>query len=353
MLPIGSWLACVGTLLFGMADAPRIQRPDGMPPPRTQVAAPAPPPSPAPAPAPIAEATPAPSPAPAAGPAPGPTTAADAPPAAVGPAPPPTIPPEGLDPVGEDKDGKRTAGSLYRQRDEDVAFPHRGFVADILVGPMGCVKGMCDGDRHAISTGVRTSGFIGGNIRGWVELGLGGGFGALRSKATPGTNALLMYGLDPGLLQQALNAAAAGALDVDLGGLATTRVRMQTAQAGPMARFHFVPRGRVLAWAGSGLTYNLTRNKYDTASGNVRLDFHGLAVPIQAAIGVHVHEHIAIAAQFDYLWTWYGLAVLDHPQQKQAIPVTVLQEAAQLQGVDLRGELPQFWSVGIGLRGRV
>ncbi len=287
--------------------------------------------------------------APASSTAPAPPSAAPA----VGPAPPPTIPPEGLDPTLASEDGKRSAGSLHRRKDEDVAFPHRGFVADIGVGPMGCVRGMCDGDRHAISTGVRTFGFIGGNIRGWVDLGLGGGFGAMRSKAAPGTNALLMYGLDPGLLQQALNAAAAGLLDIDLAGLATTRVRMQTAQVGPMARVHFVPRGRMLAWAGTGLNYNLVRNKYDTASGNVRLDFHGIAVPIEAAIGVHVHANVAIAAQFDYLWTWYGLAVLDHPQQKQALPVAVMQEAAQLQGVDLRGELPQFWSVGIALRGRV
>ena len=349
MLAFGSWLACVGALVFGMADPPRIQRPDGMPPQPALASAPTTP-APAPAPAPAPEAEPqAPAPPTAQPPPPTPEPA----PPTVGPAPAPTIPPEGLDPTLASDDGKPTAGSLHRRRDEDVKFPHRGFVADVGVGPIGCVRGMCDGDRHAISTGVRTFGFIGGNIRGWVELGLGGGFGAMRSKATPGTNALLMYGLDPGLLQQALNAAAAGVLNIDLAGLATNRVRMQTAQVGPMARIHFVPKGRMLAWAGTGLTYNLVRNKYDTVSGNVRLDFHGLAVPIEAAIGVHVHDNIAIAAQFDYLWTWYGLAVLDHPQQKQAIPVAVMQEAAQLQGVDLRGQLPQFWSVGIGLRGRI
>jgi hypothetical protein len=348
-----TWLGLVlGMTLAG--DPPPIQRPTGMvaPAPAPAYRAPTAPVTTSP---PVAASPPAPTVQPnaivAPSPAPADDSAADPTQPATEPAP---APPARIDAQSmPEASGPGNAGALRRTHDEDEPFPHRGFVADVLIGPMGCVKGMCEGDRHAISTGVRASGFIGGNIRGWVELGLGGGWGSMRSRAAPGTNALLMYGLDPWLLQQALSAAAAGLLKVDLAGLSTTRTRMQTAQAGPMARINFIPRGRMLAWGGAGLEYHLLRNRYDTQSGPVRLDFHGLAVPIQAAVGVYVHEHVAITAQFDYLWTWYGLAVLDHPDQKTAIPVAVLQQAAQLQGVDLRGELPQFWTVGIGLRGRI
>jgi hypothetical protein len=247
----------------------------------------------------------------------------------------------------------RTAGALRRTRDRDVRFPHRGAIFEAQIGAMGCVRALCDDSRHAISPGVRLNGFLGGNIRGWVELGLAGGWGTMRSGVAEGTNALSMYGLDPGLLQQALTAQAAGLIDVDLYGLATREAKMSSANLGPMARVHFIPRGRITAWAGSGVGYHLLRNKYETLAGTVKLDFHGLAVPIEAGLGVFVHEHVAITAQFDYLWTWYGLAVLDHPEQRTALPVAALQAAADLQNVDLRGELPQFWTVGFGLRARI
>lgn len=249
--------------------------------------------------------------------------------------------------------GRHEGGALRRDRDRDVRFPHRGVVFDAQIGTMGCVRALCSDDRHAISPGIRLNGFIGGNIRGWVELGVGGGWGSMRSQVDAGTNALVMYGLDPGLLQQALTAQAAGLIDVDLYGLSTNEARMSSANLGPVARLHFIPRGRVAAWAGSGVGYHLLRNKYETLAGTVKLDFHGLAVPIEAGLGVFVHENIAVAAQFDYLWTWYGLAVLDHPEQRAALPVAALQSAANLQGVDFRGELPQFWTLGFGIRGRI
>ena len=257
------------------------------------------------------------------------------------------------DPSSSSAGTSRSAGALRRTRDRDVRFPHRGAIFEAQIGTMGCVRALCDDSRHAISPGVRLNGFLGGNIRGWVELGLGGGWGTMRSGVAEGTNALSMYGLDPGLLQQALTAQAAGLIDVDLYGLATSEARMSSANVGPLARVHFIPRGRFTAWAGSGVGYHLLRNKYETLAGTVKLDFHGLAVPIEAGLGVFVHDNVAVTAQFDYLWTWYGLAVLDHPDQRSALPVAALQAAANLQNVDLRGQLPQFWTLGFGLRARI
>lgn len=244
------------------------------------------------------------------------------------------------------------AAERVAPEDPKDRFPHRGLVADLRLGTLGCIGGFCRGG-HDVSPGVRLGGFIGGNVRGWFELGLGGGWGTLGSKITPGTNALLLYGLDAGTLQQALLAQAAGLINIDFAGLAVQDGRVRAAQIGPSMRIHVLPRGRIGAFVGSGVGYNVLRARYQTAAGDVGLDFHGIDVPVEANLSVYVHEHIAVGLQFDYMWTWYGVAVLDHPQQRVAVPVGVLQTAAQQQGVDLRGQLPQFWTLGLAVRGRL
>ena len=214
------------------------------------------------------------------------------------------------------------------------------------------MRGACDG--HGAKPGFRVDGFLGGNIRGFVELGLAGGWGTISPNVDNGANVLALYGLDPAALQASLLGALSSLAPVDFGSLTVTGgAQLRTTQVGPLARIHFIPRGRMLAFVGSGVQYNLFRSRYDTTAGPVKLDFHGLAVPIEAGLGVHVHNNIAVMLQFDYLWTWYGLAVLDTPAQRLALPVGALDSAGQDQGVDLRGQLPQFWNVGIGIRGRM
>lgn len=231
-------------------------------------------------------------------------------------------------------------------------FAHRGVVADLRVGTLGCIGAFCR-QGHDVTPGVRVGGFLGGNVRGWFEAGLGGGWGTLSSNVAPGTNALLLYGLDPGTLQQALLAQAAGLLQVDLAGLAVQDTELRAAQLGPSLRIHLIPRGRVGAFVGSGVGYNVLRTRYQTAAGAVGLDFHGIEVPVEANLSVYLLEHLAVGLQFDYMWTWYGVAVLDHPQQRMAIPLGVLQAAGEQQGVDLRGQLPQLWTLGLAVRGRL
>ncbi len=244
------------------------------------------------------------------------------------------------------------ADSATPPDDPKDRYPHRGLVADLRVGTLGCIGPLCR-TGHDVSPGARLGGFIGGNVRGWFELGLGGGWGTMATNITPGTNALVLYGLDPGRLQQALAAQAAGLVNIDFAGLAVQEGRLRAAQLGPSMRIHVRPRGRIGAFVGSGVGYNVLRARYETAAGDVGLDFHGIEVPVEANLSVYLHEHVAVGLQFDYMWTWYGVAVLDHPQQRVALPMGVLQAAGEQQGVDLRGQLPQFWTLGLAVRGRL
>lgn len=230
---------------------------------------------------------------------------------------------------------------------------HEGFTADLRIGTLGCLRGLCSG-AHNVRPGLRIDGFLGGNIRGFVDFGIAGGWGSMSSDVAPGTNALTLYGLDPFLLQQALTLVNGGQPpSVDLTALGVTDSKLRTAQGGPLLRVHFIPRGRFLGYVGSGVQYNLFRARYGTAGGDAKIDFHGIAVPVEAGFGVHVHENVAVGVQFDYLWTWYALANLDHGGQSVTVPVRILDEAARMQNTSLRGQLPQFWTFGLMLRARV
>lgn len=344
----------------GFAATP-VQRPAGMPEqPRFAPVRPASPPAAQPVPvqpaAPSASVSPAPAvvvatpgPQPAAAPAPAPAS-----PLATPPAQPSATP---RTPVAADIDAEPLAASpdaalVDRTNPPRTRFQHRGFVADFRIGTLGCIGGLCRG-AHDVSPGVRLGGFLGGNIRGWVELGVGGGWGTLTSKVAPGTNAMALYGLDPWGLQYLLLAQAAGLVNVDLAGLSVQDDQLRAAQLGPSLRVHLVPRGRIGAFVGTGVGYNVLRARYQTPLGEAGMGFHGIHVPVEANLSVYVLEHLAVGVQAEYMWTWYGLAVLDHPQQRIPMPMGVLQTAARTQGVDLRGQLPQFWTLGLAIRGRV
>jgi hypothetical protein len=231
-------------------------------------------------------------------------------------------------------------------------FEHRGFTFDGRIGTQGCVGTLCASTRHDASPGVRLDGFLGGNIRGWIDLGFAGGWGTFASKVEPGTNALALYGVNPWQL-----AAAAAQLGMPLpypvGQLAVNEARLRTARVGPLLRVHFVPRGRMIAYAGTGIGYSLFRARYDTVGGDMRVDLHGFDVPIEGGIGAHVTEHVAIVAQFDFYWARYPVARLVHPEESLSFPVRLLDEFAQTQGVQIAKTLPHVWSAGVGVRVRL
>ncbi len=284
-----------------------------------------------------------------------PATTIAPPPATIGPQPAAVSPPGPIEPDGDpdvSEADSPEAALVAQAQPARKKFPHRGIVGDFRIGTLGCIGGLCRGG-HDISPGVRLGGFFGGNIRGWVELGVGGGWGTLTSKVAPGTNAMALYGLDPYVLQLALLAQAAGLVNVDLAGLSVQDDKLRVAQVGPSVRVHLLPRGRVGAFVGTGVGYNVLRARYETGLGAMGMDFHGIHVPVEANLSVYVLEHLAVGMQFDYMWTWYGLAVLDHPQQRIPIPMRMLEASAATQGVNVREQLPQFWTLGLAIRGRV
>ena len=286
------------------------------------------------------------------GPTPPPTPAAEDPaPPAASPEraePPPPSPTPAPAPAPDEVAAVHKASS---PKPEPRKWEHKGFAVDGRVGTHGCRRSLCS-SSHGSSPGVRLEGFVGGNIRGWVDLGVSGGWGTFGNRVAPGTNALSLYGVNPYLLQ----AAAAGLgtpLPFAVGNLTVNSAKLRTARVGPLFRIHFVPRGRMIAYAGTGVGYSLFRARYNTIGGDVRIDLHGVDVPIQAGLGVHVTEHVAVGAQFDYFWARYGLASLHHPEQTITMPVTFLDQAAQTQGTRIRDTLPHIWSVGFGVRVRV
>jgi hypothetical protein len=232
-------------------------------------------------------------------------------------------------------------------------FEHRGFTFDFRFGTGGCFKAVCSDSRHHATPGIRLDGFLGSNIRGWVDLGVSGGWGTFGAKVDEGTNVLDLYGIDSALLT-ALTSQLGSQLGFDFASLAVSDAKLRMARVGPALRIHFIPRGRFAAFVGTGLGYSLFRAKYTTITSQaVRLDFHGIDVPVEAGFAVHVTKNIAVGLNANYTWARYGLAVIDHPDQKLTAPVRVLDEAMSAsQGGNLRKDLPQYWTVGAMVRAR-
>lgn len=210
---------------------------------------------------------------------------------------------------------------------------------------------MCT-DSHRASAGLRLDGFIGGNIRGWVDLGISGGWGNYATDVEANTNVLRLYGIEPAQLQLAANAMG-NPLGFNPFALQVESARLRTARVGPALRVHLIPRGRGIAYVGAGLGYSTFLADYDTAVGDVSLRFHGIDVPLQVGGGVQITEHLAAIVQFDYTFTNYPVARFDHPQQDLTLPVAFLDSAASASSsAAVSDSLPRSWGVGMGLRAR-
>lgn len=229
---------------------------------------------------------------------------------------------------------------------------HRGLSLGANIGTQGCLRSLCGSGSHNASPGVRLDGFIGGNIRGFVELGVDGGWGTMGAQVEEGTNVLNLYGVNPVQLQQ-MAALLGRPLDFNVFALGVNDTQLRMARVGPKLRIHFIPRGRVLAYIGTGVGYSRFRAKYKTNGGDVRVDLHGLDVPIEIGGGAQITKHFGVTAQFNYFWTKYPIATLDHPDQSLTLPVRVLDEVAAMQGGNVSNGLPQYWSVTLGARFRL
>ena len=199
---------------------------------------------------------------------------------------------------------------------------------------------------------MRVDGFLGGNLRGYVDLGIAGGWGSYGTSIAQNTNLLRLYGIEPAQLQ-----AAATLMGSPLGfnpfALQVQSARLRTARVGPSLRVHLIPRGRGLAYVGAGFGYSTFLADYDTSVGAVSMRFHGIDVPLQVGGGVQITEHIAAIVEFDYTFNNYPVARFEHPQQSVTLPVALLDSAArESTGTSVSDSLPRMWNVSVGLRAR-
>ncbi len=175
------------------------------------------------------------------------------------------------------------------------SFRHEGPTVDLGMGALGCISNSKCGTAFAAENkpGFEIHGFVGRNIRGFVEPGVRWAWG--RYGATYPHNVSLEQVLQPELRSQLL--PHAGRI-ID----ASSRVF----EMGPLVRVHLVPWSRVIAYAGTGVSYMRWRQVYATSEGESRFDYHTLVVPLQAALGYFVTKHIAIGFEFTYRWSWHG-----------------------------------------------
>jgi hypothetical protein len=234
-------------------------------------------------------------------------------------------------------------------------IPHRGFIIDAATGVLGCTRAMCAGDGGlAAQPGVFVGGFVGGNIGGFVELGVRGGWGKLRSRGGA-SNPASDWGVSPGAVQADLLERSSSLGDIPIedtfAEARTHEVDMSAYNVAPALRLHFVPRGRVIAFAGAGGGYGGFRTDYATDRGRMRVTAHGIAVPAEAGLGVHITKNVAVVARFDYVWMRYVFLGFDAPDETWVVPTSMSDRAADEGGT--AGDLPHFWTVTLGLRARL
>ncbi len=271
-----------------------------------------------------------------------PTPQADAPPPST------TITPEQLEAYEQEKHA--------RERKDPKKWRHKGLILEFMLGTQGCTGSYCrDADNLDATPGFRIAGLIGRNSLGILDFGLELGWGTLNPGEINGRFATDIYDLDPVRLEQLINDRLGIDLaEFDLSQAVTTTAKLRTANAGPTLRIHVLPRGRYDPYVGAGFHYLLWRARYETLSGPARLDFHGFAVPLQVGFNVFVHPNIAVGARFDYSFTYYFLAHLDHPDASGVTIVSTLDDAAIDVTVDnpTQKGLPKFWALLFGARAR-
>ncbi len=142
------------------------------------------------------------------------------------------------------------------------------------------------------------------------------------------------------------------ALAVDLSTLTVQGASARAFNVGPSLRVHFIRKGRGIAYIGADIHYQLWRNRYSTASGDLRLDFHGVSAPLRAGGGVYVHRNLAIVGEFSYVPTVFVVGGIRHPMLTAVAPLQALEgRAAEVSNSgSLKSGLPHFWNVSLNLR---
>ncbi|MBK9752328.1 MAG: hypothetical protein IPO88_02270 [Nannocystis sp.] len=291
-------------------------------------------------------------------PAPPPTT--PVPPISPAPTPTPTSPVPSdspTKPVPSDSQAKPALSDSPAPRDDPKRWRHAGFILDLQVGTGGCTRRFCSSSSgHDAAPGLRLGGFVGGNIWGILEVGLAAGWNTLRPRGVTGENAMTLYDLDPAKVEAAIaKEQGVPALAIDLSSLTVQTASSRAFDIGPSLRVHFIRKGRGIAYAGADIHYQLWRNRYTTASGDLRLTFHGVSAPLRVGGGAYVHRNIAIVGEFSYVLSAFVVGGIRHPLLNAVAPLQALESTAAGFNSDhgtLKGGLPRFWNLSVNLRFR-
>jgi hypothetical protein len=241
-----------------------------------------------------------------------------------------------------------------QERKTPKRWRHSGVILELQLGTGGCARTICRSESgHHAAPGVHLGGFFGGNVFGILELGLEAGWNTLRPRDTETKNAVSLYGLDPEHLEQEIaKQQGVPGLEVDFSTLVVTGTKSRFVNVGPTLRLHFIRKGRGIAYAGTALHYQLWRNRYTTAGGDLRLDFHGLSIPFKIGGGAFVHPNIALVGEFSYSLSYFFLGGVNHPQVSAVAPIAIVESTAVDAGASLKGGLPRFWNFAVNLRFR-
>ncbi len=240
------------------------------------------------------------------------------------------------------------------ERKTPKRWRHSGVVLELNFGTGGCMRTICRSEAgHNAGAGGHIGGFFGGNVFGILELGLEAGWNTLRPRDVAMKNAVSLYGLDPEHLEEEIaKQQGVPGLEVDFSTLVVSSAKSRFVNVGPTIRIHFLRKGRGIAYVGTGVHYQLWRNRYSTAGGDLRLDFHGLTVPLRAAGGAFVHPNIAIVGEFSYSLSYFFLGGVNHPQVSAVAPIAIVESTAVDAGASLKSGLPRFWNFTVNLRFR-
>ncbi len=233
-------------------------------------------------------------------------------------------------------------------------FRHRGFIGEFKIGAAGCFKRACKSQAgHYAKPGISLGGFVGGNIFGIADFGLELMWATMTPRAYSGRNVVDLYGIDSVRLQELLveNATYIGS-DFSVDSLVLGTAKMRVLNVGPALRIHLVPRGRISAYVGTAFDYQLWRNKYETVGGPLRLDFHGLAIPLLGGVGFYPHPNVAVGFEFRWVYSYHIVIAAKHPELNAGAPIGLIDMAGRDEGIEVSSGLPTFWHAGASLRAR-
>ncbi|MCB9570370.1 MAG: hypothetical protein H6710_24690, partial [Myxococcales bacterium] len=251
----------------------------------------------------------------------------------------------------DDDDPEEEAKEKDKKREP---FKHRGMILEGKIGALGCLRRHChDQANHASKPGLALGGFFGGNILGLLDVGLEAAWGQLRPQAYSGRNVLDLYSINGNVLSTLIaEDMGVPSIPLDFSTLTVGGIKSRAVHAGPTIRVHIIPRGRLSAYVGAGVHYQLWRNTYQTTGGDFRLSFHGISLPLSAGVGFYVLRKLALNAEFTYDHPFWLAAGIRHPDLNFVAPIALIQDAAEQAGTKLQSDLPTFWSLVLSARMR-